>query len=97
MLGSISFSVLTALSLFVASGIFLAQTIVQIKRKEKIFRSFNLLVTIFMLAWALSELSEELLLPPISIISHYLHLVVMLSFAVAITWRWRWSAEKAEA
>ena len=86
---------LTAVFLLVASAIFLAQTILQVLRKEQgIFQSFNLLMTVFMLTWSVTEFFEDTLQPPFSMAWHYAHFVVMVSFAVAITWRWGWTARK---
>lgn len=90
-------SLITASFLLLAFAIFLAQTLMQVKKKEKITRSFNLLMTVFMLAWSSSELSEEVSESPLDNPSDYIHFVVMILFAVAITWRWRWASKEALA
>jgi len=89
------FSLLTALFLFFAFMIFLIQTLMQVKRREKLTRSFNLLMTLFMLAWSLSELLEEVSGPPFDISAQYMHFLVMVLFAGAVTWRWRWASREA--
>jgi len=94
MIASGLFSLLTASFLFLAFIIFLVQVLIQVRRREKLTKSFSLLMTVFMLAWSLSELLEETSGPPYDISAQYIHFIVMILFAGAITWRWRWASQE---
>lgn len=73
--------------------IFLAETIMQSKRREKITKSFSLLMMVFILGWSVTELFEETAGPELQATSEYVHLLVMVLFAAVITLRWRRAEE----
>ncbi len=80
--------------LFLASGIFLAQIIMQTKKGDRLSESFGLWMVVFMLAWSVSEVIEDAIPMPAGDPLRYAHLVVMSSFAVVLTLRWRWASSR---
>lgn len=80
--------------LFLASGIFVAHIVMQVKKGDRIAGRFDLWMMILMLAWSISEVAEDALPTPVGDPVHYLHLVVMSLFPVFFALRWKWASDK---
>lgn len=94
MIDTSSYLFLASELLFLASGIFLAHIIMEVKKGDRLSGNFGLWMMVFMLAWSVSEVIEDALALPAGDPLHYLHFVVMSSFAVVVTLRWRWASSQ---
>ena len=63
------------------------------KGHRSILSNFNFLMTLFMGGWFITELLEVYAPPAIHESADFGHFIIMVIFAVGITWRWKW-AEK---